>query len=58
MNAAQITRALSDCVNPMVVLHRVYRQMIGTGLAAVESKIVAALQLRMKKSNIDRIPSS
>jgi hypothetical protein len=32
MNAAQITRALSDCVNPMVVLHRVYQQMIGTGL--------------------------
>jgi hypothetical protein len=32
MNAAQITRALSDCVNPMVVLHRVYLRMIGTGL--------------------------
>jgi hypothetical protein len=28
MNAAQITKALSDCVNPMVVLHRVDVQMI------------------------------
>jgi hypothetical protein len=28
------------------------------GFGAVERKIVAALQLRMKKTNIDRIPSS
>ena len=49
MNAAQITRALSDCVNPMVVLHRVYGQMIVMAAASWEAK--SLLRCNQKQEN-------
>jgi hypothetical protein len=49
MNAAQITRALSDCVNPMVVLHRVYVQMIVMASSPWEAK--SLLQCKQNLEN-------
>jgi hypothetical protein len=51
MNAAQITRALSDCVNPMVVLHRVYRQMIVMAVASWKAKSLLHCNLNWENSS-------
>jgi hypothetical protein len=57
MNAAQITRALSDCVNPMVVLLGVIPSNDRHGIGRLKREIVAAMQRELGKMIPERLSS-